>query len=1604
MSENKRRRIPYCQLSQEEKDRINARRRALYAEKKSQRENRLFPVEIQEQVSAEENIESSLGYGSVAELSYNEEEIPNDRNVMHMTHTGSSAISSSSREHDECMLYDISIGMDTFTTAPTVPQRAIPMEPYKLLSIQDCKHCGARRFPYETPKFCCSGGEVRLYPITIPAELQQLYSGLGADSAHFLQYVKPYNEIFAFTSMGVHLDPVYAKRTNGIYTFRAQGQIYHFIDNLYPSGQMPSYLQLYFYDTQKEIDLRKRDKDKLQSHIISGLINTLGANPYSQFFRSLSGLPNIDECEIILRANPRAEDSTALPPTVSQVAAIWIEDEDATELRERDIIVRKQEDGHSQKISYYYGCYDPLQYPLLFPSGEPGWHEGIKKVKASNTMEFCSGQGKVLPNQSATAEELITTETAVRQENARKGNMVSAREFYAYRLQIRRNTNSILLESARLLQQFTVDMYVKIETSRLDYFRNKQEEIRADLYQGIVDSIGQGESDPSKIGKRIVLPGSFIGGPRDMRKRYLDAMTLVERYGKPDLFLTMTCNPNWQEIKNEMKPHEEAQNRPDLLSRVFKSKLEHLQKEIVKNQLFGPIAAYTFVVEFQKRGLPHVHMLLILKKPFKLNTVAKIDAFISAEIPDKEKYPHLYAMVLKHMMHGPCGELDMTKVCMQKGKCRSNYPRSFCAETTIDADGYPIYRRQATGEQVQIRGHMLDNRWVVPYNPYLLATFDCHINVEVCSTIKAVKYLYKYIYKGHDKIIYRLATSKFPENIDEIQQFQTARWISPPEAVWRIFRFSLHEMRPAVISLQLHLEGCQLISLKKDSNLQNIVDNEFLSRTMLTQFFWMNTHNKTAKALKLLYKDFPQHFVWNSPSKSWTERKQQEVVGRIITANPSEGERYYLRLLLTYIPAPTSYAYLRTNGVTFESYREAAISHGLLEDDKSNEKCMEEACTYRMPFSLRQLFSTILVYCAPLNPLELFFKFEDNMVEDYISVQKISKDVARQTLLQTLNAELESMGKNLNHFQLSQLVTSDSTKKATPREVEDEMNIPISEDDLKSPDLLNHEQLIAYNDILDAVFHKKPKCFFIDGSGGTGKTFLYRALLAAVRLQHQIALATASSGVAASILPNGRTAHSRFKIPVSCEGKPCCSVSKQSGLATLLKETALIIWDEASMAKKESIEALDYLLRDLTDNDTLFGGKVVVLGGDFRQVLPVIPRGTRHDCINASIVKSYIWQSLIKFKLTQNMRARIDPAFSAYILRVGNGLERENEAGEIKLPTSLVLQPTSTIPSLDQLIQFYDKENVVEAKFRELEQEGCNIKSSKQSLAKYQRIILQDKEGNKMQATIFGYNIRILQNTLKMYHTYCITNAAVGQTPEKYRFLENKYQLAINARTPVEEIQIDGLTLRTMRYNFTPITAISQVRVTDPKIEVGPLKVINDSYVVDVRVVDQGMQPTIISLWDQFSDYEARAMAALPGSFPVAIGLRLKTSTYYGLTLATRNTSSFIFNPPIPEATALQSWCVVNANKIRELPTTPTQLLLPNPTEESEATITKIANLPVFIQKVEFLTIKGIARVIDFGQKFYYLACSICNKATNAYGDDNFWCNYCLQKVPALAE
>ena len=133
----------------------------------------------------------------------------------------------------------------------------------------------------------------------------------------------------------------------------------------------------------------------------------------------------------------------------------------------------------------------------------------------------------------------------------------------------------------------------------------------------------------------------------------------------------------------------------------------------------------------------------------KPRTIPDYDSIVCAEIPDKDKYPQLHHIVTKFMMHGPCGLANPNSPCMEGGKCTKNFPKDF-AENTIEGDGYPLYHQRNGGRFVMKNGVPLDNRYVVPYNPYLSMKYNAHINVEICSTINSYKYLYKYVYKGPD--------------------------------------------------------------------------------------------------------------------------------------------------------------------------------------------------------------------------------------------------------------------------------------------------------------------------------------------------------------------------------------------------------------------------------------------------------------------------------------------------------------------------------------------------------------------------------------------------------------------------------------------------------------------------------------------------------------------------------------------------------------------------------------------------------------------------------------------------------------------------------------
>ena len=307
-----------------------------------------------------------------------------------------------------------------------------------------------------------------------------------------------------------------------------------------------------------------------------------------------------------------------------------------------------------------------------------------------------------------------------------------------------------------------------------------------------------------------------------MHERAQDAMSYVRAYGRPDLFITFTTNPKWDEIQElllrddalEDSQQQMPGHRHDIVARVFKQKHNKLMDLINKGHIFGPPRAHLYSIEWQKRGLPHSHTLIWLENKIHAN---EIDSIISAEFPNEAEDPILFNIIKNNMLHGPCGPHRNYSPCMDdQGKCTKKYPRDLIPETKSDGDGYPLYRRRRPGEggytaTIKVDGTdvEVDNSWVVPHNKTLSRIFNAHINVEYCNSVKAIKYVCKYCNKGPDRAIFEVTPENNNDDRDEIKMYQTGRYISSNEAYWRIFGCPIHDHKPTVMQLQVHLENGQ---------------------------------------------------------------------------------------------------------------------------------------------------------------------------------------------------------------------------------------------------------------------------------------------------------------------------------------------------------------------------------------------------------------------------------------------------------------------------------------------------------------------------------------------------------------------------------------------------------------------------------------------------------------------------------------------------------------------------------------------------------------------------------------------------------------------------
>ncbi|XP_071694291.1 uncharacterized protein [Rutidosis leptorrhynchoides] len=546
-----------------------------------------------------------------------------------------------------------------------------------------------------------------------------------------------------------------------------------------------------------------------------------------------------------------------------------------------------------------------------------------------------------------------------------------------------------------------------------------------------------------------------------MVQSYQDAMTLCREFDNPDLFITFTSNPKWTEIEG-MLSYIEGQrvpDRPKIVARVFKQKLDAMMADIMKAHIFGTCEAGIYIIEFQKRGLPHVHMLIWLTSDFKCKTPEDIDDIIFAEIPSKTQDPDAYKAVTEYMLHGLCG------------------------------------------------GNILDAPCIID-KKYLLLKYNAHINVEWCNRSRAIKYLFKYLNKGPDRVTIVIQENLSPVNgstpelvteVDEIKNYLDCRYLSPCEAVWRMFSFNIHFSKPSVIKLSYHLPNHHTITLCDSDNLPTLLHRESIKETMFTEWFELNKRDPSAR--NLTYAKIPKNYELN-----W-----------------------------------------------------------------------------------------------------------EALVEDILY-------------------------KKCKLYNLPDLILSESQ--------------------------LRNYCLLEIQDILN------------------------------------------KHGIASLLLPGGRTAHSRFVIPLELMENSTCGIKQKTHLAELMQEVRLIIWDEAPMTQRFAFEALDKMLKDIlgakneANRSKLFGGVPILLGGDFRQILPVIPKGKRQEIVQACINRSELWQSCQLHTLSRIMRVneftadgQVDPRkqqFNKWVLDIGDGKvqavckDREEEPTWIEIPDEFIVK--SDKPPIDAII------------------------------------------------------------------------------------------------------------------------------------------------------------------------------------------------------------------------------------------------------------------------------------------------------------------------------
>ena len=460
----------------------------------------------------------------------------------------------------------------------------------------------------------------------------------------------------------------------------------------------------------------------------------------------------------------------------------------------------------------------------------------------------------------------------------------------------------------------------------------------------------------------------------------------------------------------------------------------------------------------------------------------------------------------------------------------------------------------------------------------------------------------------------------------------------------------------------------------------------------------------------------PKYFVWDKGSKEtspyWKRRERgkldessdhtSDAIGRInrITLNARQSELYYLQMLLHHKTGPTCHTDLKRVHINHEevicdTFQEACLKLGLIDDDTEINRAMKDASTINFGDALINFFCSLLIWCQPMNPAQFWNDWKTELCTDKMKKKGLTEPSALivAEVLLCIKRRLQKEDLSMEQFHLPQPDSRviEAAEELTMLQEETHYNTESLKNVVQQEyQILNEGQKKVFTEVMDSVNNHRGKIFCLNAGGGTGKTTTSNLLLANIRSQGRVALATAVSGIAATLLDNGRTIHSRCKIPLKIEENSTCNMTKRDPSGKLFQKADFLIIDEVTMGHRHIYECIDRSLQFIRDDNQPFGGLTVLFSGDWRQILPVVKRGSRVTTVDATLKNSYIWQQYIHpLSLEQNMRLaksnEDESEFNQFLTDIGNG---RGKLLPIHGSFATEIPHEMTVNSLDDLFNF----------------------------------------------------------------------------------------------------------------------------------------------------------------------------------------------------------------------------------------------------------------------------------------------------------------------------